>query len=61
MNRLVTRLILSHLAVVLLGALTTVLLVRTLAPQLFDRQMHSGGEPRMGQGRMLRDQSGAMP
>ena len=56
MNRLVTRLILSHLAVVLLGALTTVLLVRTLAPQLFDRQMHSGGEPRMGQGRMLRDQ-----
>lgn len=59
MNRLATRLLLSHLAVVVVGALTTVLLVRTLAPQMFDQQMHMGEGSGMGQGRMLRDQFAA--
>lgn len=39
MNRLSTRLVLSHLAVVLVGALATFLIVRTLAPSIFDRTM----------------------
>lgn len=59
MRRLVTRLVLSHLAVALLGAVTTFLLVRTLAPQLFDQQMHAGPAGSMGQGRALREQFAA--
>ncbi|MCA0336229.1 MAG: HAMP domain-containing protein [Actinobacteria bacterium] len=50
MNRLVTRLVLSHLVVALLGALTTFLVVRQLAPRLFDESLHGLG---MGQGQGL--------
>lgn len=39
MRKLSTRLVLSHLAVVLLGAAATFLIVRTLAPSIFDREM----------------------
>lgn len=50
MNRLATRLVLSHVLVALLGGLATFLVVRLLTPALFDRMM--GGEgPMMGQGR----------
>lgn len=37
MNRLVVRLVVSHLLVALLGGLATFVVVRTLAPTLFDR------------------------
>lgn len=48
MNRLVVRLVLSHLLVVLLGAFATFVIVRTLAPALFDNLMQQSG---MGMGR----------
>jgi histidine kinase len=51
MNRLVVRLIGSHAVVALLGAVATYLIVRQLAPNLFDQQMMNGGTaPMMGQG-----------
>ena len=55
MSRLGVRLVLSHLLVALVGAVATFLVVRGLAPQLFDRQlgMGPGGD---GPGRMLRQQ-----
>ena len=43
MSRLATRLGLAHLAVVLLGALATLVVVRSLAPTLFDRSMRGRG------------------
>lgn len=43
MNRLSVRLFLSHLVVAVLGAATTYLAVRLLAPALFDRGMSMGG------------------
>jgi histidine kinase len=43
MNRLLTRLIASHLAVAVLGVLTTFVVVRQLAPALFDESMRMGG------------------
>ncbi|MFN8189330.1 MAG: HAMP domain-containing sensor histidine kinase [Nocardioidaceae bacterium] len=70
MNRLVVRLVISHVLVALLGAVATFLVVRQLAPTLFDRsmmgqQMGMGqtgmgqagmGQPGMGQGASLRAQ-----
>jgi histidine kinase len=51
MNRLVVRLIASHAVVALLGAASTYLIVRQLAPNLFDQNMmHTGNGPMMGQG-----------
>jgi signal transduction histidine kinase len=49
-NRLTTRLVLSHLLVALLGGAATFLVVRVLTPALFDRQMGMYGGPMMGQG-----------
>lgn len=49
MNRLATRLVLSHLLVVLVGAAVTYLVVRQLAPALFDQSLRMGA--RMGVGR----------
>ncbi|GAA1469153.1 sensor histidine kinase [Microbacterium thalassium] len=43
MNRLRTRLVLSHLVVAVLGGLATFLVVRLLTPLIFDRQMGLGG------------------
>ena len=43
MNRLHTRLVLSHLLVALVGALATLLVVRQLAPTLFDNTMRRAG------------------
>lgn len=56
MNRLVVRLVLSHLLVALVGAVATFAIVRNLAPQLFDRELRRGtGGP--GPGRLvLQDQ-----
>jgi len=48
MNRLVVRLVISHALVALLGAVATFLVVRQLAPTLFDRSM--GQQMGMGQG-----------
>lgn len=59
MNRLVVRLIASHAIVAVLGAAATYLIVRQLAPNLFDQSMRSGGNgPMMGQsqGASLREQ-----
>ncbi|HYN68164.1 MAG TPA: HAMP domain-containing sensor histidine kinase [Ornithinibacter sp.] len=50
MNRLATRLVLSHVLVAVLGGLATFLVVRVLTPQLFDRMMGTDGSM-MGQGR----------
>ncbi len=51
MNRLVSRLVLSHLLVAVVGAAATVALVRTLTPQLFDQQMRMrGAGPGRGMG-----------
>jgi histidine kinase len=51
MNRLVVRLIASHAIVAVLGAAATYLIVRQLAPNLFDQNMmHSGAGAMMGQG-----------
>ncbi|MCB0909194.1 MAG: HAMP domain-containing protein, partial [Nocardioidaceae bacterium] len=49
MNRLVVRLVISHVLVALLGAVATFLVVRQLAPTLFDRSM-MGQQAGMGQG-----------
>lgn len=58
MNRLVIRLITSHVLVALLGAAATFLIVRQLAPALFDETMRMGRgmTPGMGQGQALREQ-----
>ncbi len=58
MRRLVVRLVLSHIVVAVLGGLTTFVLVRTLAPQLFDRelQMMQGMGAGMGRGLSLKTQ-----
>ena len=59
MNRLVVRLISSHAIVAVLGAAATYLIVRQLAPNLFDQSMVNGGNgPMMGQnqGAPLRQQ-----
>ncbi|MCC6494890.1 MAG: HAMP domain-containing histidine kinase [Propionibacteriaceae bacterium] len=53
MNRLSVRLVLSHLLVALLGALATFVIVRQLAPALFDetlRRAQAGGPRGPGQG-----------
>ena len=53
MNRLSTRLVISHLLVAILGALATFLIVRQLAPALFDetlRRAQVGGPRGPGQG-----------
>ena len=52
MNRLVVRLVASHVLVAVLGAAATFLIVRQLAPLLFDASLRMGriGEPGMGQG-----------
>ncbi|HEX2895565.1 MAG TPA: HAMP domain-containing sensor histidine kinase [Marmoricola sp.] len=50
MNRLVVRLIASHAIVAIVGAAATYLIVRQLAPNLFDQSMmQGGGGPMMGQ------------
>jgi len=50
MNRLVVRLIASHAIVAVLGATATYLIVRQLAPNLFDQNMmHAGNGQMMGQ------------
>lgn len=64
MNRLSVRLVLSHLLVAILGALATFVIVRQLAPALFDETMRRsqvGGVPRgpgagMGPNAGLREQ-----
>lgn len=59
MNRLVVRLVASHILVAVLGAAATFLIVRQLAPALFDesmRMMGRGTTPGMGQGQALREQ-----
>lgn len=53
MNRLSVRLVLSHLVVAILGALATFVIVRQLAPALFDetlRRAQAGGPRGPGQG-----------
>lgn len=51
MNRLVVRLIASHAVVAVLGAAATYVIVRLLAPNLFDQNMmHAGNGQMMGQG-----------
>lgn len=53
MNRLSVRLVLSHLLVAVLGALATFVIVRQLAPALFDetlRRAQAGGPRGPGQG-----------
>lgn len=55
MNRLVVRLIASHALVALLGAAATYVIVRQLAPNLFDQNMmHAGNGPMMGSGPSVR-------
>ena len=49
MNRLTVRLVLSHLLVAVLGGAATFLVVRTLTPAIFDRQMGMSNGPMMGQ------------
>ena len=59
MNRLVVRLITSHVLVAVLGAAATFLIVRQLAPALFDESMrHQPQGPGWGQSqaRILREQ-----
>jgi signal transduction histidine kinase len=61
-NRLVVRLVLSHVAVAVIGVVATVVVVRALAPGLFDQQIQGGGRgPQGGSGpsRMLREQFAA--
>ena len=43
MNRLVVRLVISHLLVAVLGAAATFLIVRQLAPAIFDRSLTGTG------------------
>lgn len=66
MNRLGVRLVLSHLLVALAGGLTTFLVVRALAPALFDASLHRNPNPGsgrfgggQGQNQALRDQFAA--
>ncbi|MEZ5080457.1 MAG: HAMP domain-containing sensor histidine kinase [Thermoleophilia bacterium] len=57
MNRLVVRLVLSHLLVVAVGAVVTFVVVRQLAPVLFEDRVPgsgAGGGPRQGSGPGLR-------
>jgi len=63
MKSLSARMVLSHLLVALLGAVTTFLVVRALAPALFDASLRGNPTPGsgrfgggQGQGQMLRDQ-----
>jgi len=51
MNRLSTRLVLSHLLVALIGAVATFVIVRQLAPPLFDSSMNRTGAG-LGMGRV---------
>lgn len=52
MNRLSTRLVLSHLVVALIGTVATFVIVRQLAPTLFDSSMNRAGMGTgMGMGR----------
>ncbi len=48
MNRLSVRLVLSHLLVAVLGASATYVVVRQLAPSLFDQSMRQGPGAGMG-------------
>ncbi len=50
MNRLSVRLVLSHLLVAVLGGLATFVIVRQLAPALYDRMQMGQMGPGMGQG-----------
>lgn len=50
MNRLSVRLVLSHLLVAVLGAVATFLVVRQLAPALFDQQVRGAGGGGLGPG-----------
>ena len=50
MRSLAVRLALSHVAVVVIGALVTFLLSRALAPALYDRMQQRGPRPGQGQG-----------
>lgn len=64
MNRLTVRLVVSHLLVALLGATATFLVVRALAPTLFDASLRHNSTPGAGRGGMgvnqaLRDQFAA--
>ena len=66
MNRLSVRLVVSHLTVAVLGALATFVIVRQLAPALFDETLRrgQGGGPRVpgqgfGQNAGLREQFAA--
>lgn len=53
-NRLVVRLVVSHLLVAVVGALATFAIVRAVAPPLFDRALRRGpGGPGPGSGRLL--------
>ncbi len=63
MKSLSARMVLSHLLVAVLGAVTTFFVVRALAPALFDASLRGNPNPGMGrggagqgQGQMLRDQ-----
>ncbi len=65
MRSLSARMVLSHLLVALLGAVTTFFVVRALAPALFDASLRGNPNPGMGrpgggqgqgQGQALRDQ-----
>jgi len=65
MRSLSARLVISHVLVAVAGAVTTFLVVRALAPALFDASLRGnpnpgsgrpGGGPGQGQGQMLRDQ-----
>lgn len=63
MNRLVTRLVVSHLLVAVLGGASAFAVSRLLAPRLFDMQMHMRGSGMgsgmgMGQQGQLRSQFG---
>lgn len=50
MNRLVVRLVISHLLVAVVAALATFLVVRQLAPALFDASLRVGQGGGLGQG-----------
>jgi signal transduction histidine kinase len=62
MNRLVVRLVLSHVAVAVVGVVVAVVVVRALAPGLFDQQVQRAGRGSQGgagSSRMLREQFAA--
>lgn len=56
MNRLTVRLVVSHAVVALIGAVATFLIVRQLAPTLFDQSMRQSGMMGRGAGGELRTQ-----